>query len=55
MTKFKLPEPVGATYTVDGIQNFRITKSFPATYLYTQAQLTQAPEIDSPRQVVNLH
>ena len=38
----KLPEPVGATYTIAGVQHCTLTQEGPDTDLYTADQLKQA-------------
>ena len=42
MSKFKLPESVGQTYNVAGVQHCMITRSFPDACFYTHDQLIQA-------------
>lgn len=42
MSEFKMPEPVGATYTIAGIQHCTLTESGPDTDLHTADQLLQA-------------
>jgi len=42
MSGFKMPEPVGATYTIAGIQHCSLTVSGPDTDLHTADQLRQA-------------
>ena len=38
----KLPEPIGATYTIAGIQHCTITQVLPDANLYTEDQLKKA-------------
>lgn len=37
----ELPEPIGATYTVAGVQHCTITTAAPDANLYTEEQLKQ--------------